>query len=164
MKKVWGIILVVLGIGSAVYAADFNEWHHIIQATKKVSTDKEVQQAVQDAVIATQRALSLTVKKIASQVSPSEKAILAEMVKLLKQMSEKYYTMVKRGNFDNVDAEGQEELREMSQELMNLVIPVMFLMQDPRFVNEQKAVFQNTYVRVCENIKQTMTQLHNDLK
>lgn len=138
------------------------EWRHIITATKKVSTDKEMQRAVQQAADAIQNMLSVGIKKIARAVSPAERAKLGVMMQLLQRMVEVSSNAVYTGN--GLEGDDADEVRQIGQTLLMLMAPLMILSQDPQFVTEQAASLQNARVGIYRNVKKTVDQLSNDIQ
>lgn len=166
MKKVWGIIIsvsMVGGLHAAGQAIDpVQEWDHIIEASKKLFNDKEVQQAGHEALTALQKFLFLSVKKITTQISPSEKEKVISLIQLLNRMIEVYGNTGPDGL--TIDDEAAEELRQLGQELMILVMPLLMLTQDPVFVEKQMSLLQDTRLNLYNGVKRTMHQLVDQIE
>ncbi len=170
MNKIWGIIILGFGI-NGVMKADENintiqinpaeQWRHIVEVTKNLSHDKEMQEAVQATMTSLQNVLSLGTKKIAHQISTAEKENLVLAVQLLQRMIDISGDSVRTGVTDDETA---EELRQLAQELMVIVMPLMFLMQDPTFANEQVKMLQDLRFGLYNTAKRTVATLHNDLQ
>lgn len=165
MNKIWGMIVISLGMSGVTSAVNQNpteEWQHIIEATKKLSADKEMQQAVQATITALQNMLSLGLKKITRQVSPTEKEKIVGMIQLINRMVDICGDSARSGVA--IDSEAADELRQLGQELMVLVMPLMFLAQDPAFANEQAQLLQDIRLPAYNNVKRIINQLNNELQ
>lgn len=168
MKKVWGIII-GLSMSGAVHAGQaYNkpeslqveptqEWDHIIEVSKQLFKDKEIQQAGNEAVAAFQKLLCLSVKKITTKVSPSEKEKIVSLVQLLNRMIDVYGNTGPDGI--TIDDEAAEELRQLGQELMILLMPLVMLTQDSVFVEKQMQLLQDTRFKLYNGVKRTMNKL-----
>lgn len=185
----WGLILVGLGMTSVLYTANpieesqdyteqleqarleqlrleelrlMEEWRHIVTAAKKISTDKEMQRAMQKTADAIQNLLSIGIKKIAHEVSPAERAKMVFIVQLIQRMVEISNQAIYNGNA--LEGEVADEMRQIGQTLMILMAPLIALTQDPQFIAEQTETLQNARVRIYNNVKRTVDQLNNDIQ
>ncbi len=162
MKKLLVIVLLGLGMQGIIQSMEptiepMKEWRHIIEASKKVANNKEVQQAVHDTIAALEKTLSLMVKKIAQEVSPSEKANIESIIHMLKRMVDAYDEAIRTGQ--EISDATAEEVRQLGQDLMVLIMPLIFLAQDPVFAQEQQNVLQNARSTVYKGIQHLIDQV-----
>ncbi len=191
MNKLWGMIVISLGINGMMLAeptkeieevVDQNlmleeieitkdltleekeitkEWRHIVEATKKLATDQEMQKAVRATVTAFEKMLSLGVKKVARQVSPTEKEMIVILMQLLNRVVDIHSDSIRSGVA--LDHEAAEELRQLDQALIMLVAPLLLLRQDRVFIGEQMPLVRDFRIEIYNSLQRILNTLNAEL-
>ncbi len=164
MKRIVSVAILGLSMGAIQAIEPADEWKHIVDVTKQISTDNEVQESINNVFIAIENALSLSVNKISKEISASEKEKLATLIHILKRIIDKYGAVVEAGNFEDINQEAKDEINQLGQELLIIGMPILLLSQDPDFARSHEKLLLEVRLKAYDGIKRTVARLSDELQ